>query len=60
MFKKLGLMIVLGAFASPVMADTYMDAAWAKKACNKSATLMAGLAKVSEKILGEKQRWSML
>ncbi len=49
MFKKLGLMIVLGAVASPVMANTYMDAAWAKKACNawnQNATLTAGLAKV--------------
>lgn len=34
MFKKLGLMIVAGAFSVPAMADTYMDAAWAQKACN--------------------------
>lgn len=34
MIKKLGMIAVIGAFASPLMADTYMDAAWAKKACN--------------------------
>lgn len=48
MFKKLGVMLVIGVMASPAMADTYMDAAWAKKACNawnQSAVLTAGLAK---------------
>lgn len=34
MFKKLGLIIVAGTFSVPAMADTYMDAAWAQKACN--------------------------
>lgn len=34
MFKKLGLIALASAVAAPAMADTYMDAAWAKKACD--------------------------
>ena len=34
MFKKLGLIIAAGILATPVIAETYMDATWAQKACN--------------------------
>lgn len=47
MYKKIGFILILGAVSSPLMANTYMDAAWAKQACNawnKSKTLTAGLA----------------
>lgn len=46
MIKKLGMMVVIGLVSSPVMANTYMDATWAKNACNawnQSATLTKGL-----------------
>ena len=35
MFKKLGFIVFAGAMSAPVLADTYMDAAWAQKACNE-------------------------
>ncbi len=47
MLKKLGLITVLSVLATPVIADTYMDAAWAKKACdawNANSTLTNQLA----------------
>ena len=34
MVKKLGLIVAAGLLATPVFANTYMDAAWAQKACN--------------------------
>ena len=34
MVKKLGLIVATSLFASPVLAETYMDATWAQKACN--------------------------
>jgi putative sterol carrier protein len=42
MFKKVGFIFTASLMASPVMANTYMDAGWAKQACNawnKSSTL---------------------
>ena len=50
MLKKISLLAVLLITTSPVFADIYMDAAWAKKACNawnKSATLTKELAGIS-------------
>jgi putative sterol carrier protein len=46
MVRKLGLFVVASLMAAPVIADTYMDAAWAQKACNAwnaSATLTGQL-----------------
>ena len=34
MFRKLGIFLLLGFSVSPVIADTYMDASWARQACN--------------------------
>ena len=34
MLKKLGFIVIAGAMSAPVLAGTYMDAAWAKQACN--------------------------
>lgn len=32
--KKLGMLALVAAVSTPAMANTYMDAVWAKKACN--------------------------
>ena len=50
MLKKISLLAVLLITTSPVLADVYMDAAWAQKACdawNKNATLTKQLAGMS-------------
>lgn len=33
MLRKLGVVVITGIMITPVVADTYMDAAWAQKAC---------------------------
>ncbi len=51
MFKKLSLIAVLSMVMSPALADVFMDAAWAQKACNawnQSAILTKQLAGVSD------------
>ncbi|MEE9351368.1 MAG: SCP2 sterol-binding domain-containing protein [Thiotrichaceae bacterium] len=47
MLKKIGLITTLAVMSTPAMADTYMDASWAKKACaawNASPVLTKQLA----------------
>lgn len=51
MIKKLGLIIAITLVTTPVLASTYMDAAWAKKACaawNASPILKQQLMEVEE------------
>ena len=51
MLKKIGLVGLLSVTAMPVIADTYMDAGWAQKACNAwnaSPTLTSQLIKTED------------
>ena len=61
MVKKLGLFVVASLMATPVIADTYMDAAWAQKACNAwnaSPTLTELLVDMDAKEFGGGYSWT--
>jgi len=58
--NKLSLLALMAAVSSPAIADTYMDAAWAKKACNAwnaSGTLTSQLVDVDANDGGGGYSW---
>ena len=60
MFKKLGLIVAMATLTTPVIAETYMDATWAQKACNAwnaSSTLTTELVDVDVNDHGGGYSW---
>lgn len=60
MLKKAGILLITGLFATPLMAADFMDATWAKQACNawnKTSILTTQLAQMPGDMFGDGYKW---